>query len=67
MFVSMKGNYSGSSSSREESVWTPQSGGFCSAIHNGSSFHFMVFWGLALDLSCLNLSIASFVFSGSFM
>jgi len=28
MFVSMKGNYSGSSSSWEESVVTPQSGGF---------------------------------------
>ena len=67
MFVSMNGNYIGSSSSREESVSMPQSGGFWSAFHNGSLFHCMVFVGLALEMSCLNLLIASFVFSGSFM
>jgi len=56
-----------SSSSLEESVSTPQSGGFVSAFHSGSWFHSIVLFCLAFDVSWLNWETSFLAFCGSFM
>lgn len=68
MFVSMKDNYCSSSSSRDESVSMPQSGGFCRAFQSGSSFQLIsVFFSLAFETSWLKWLMISFALLGSFV